>query len=116
MKQHDRSDGESLRRHIDRQDYNKNYDDGAIVAEVEKVGKALRGKSGTIPNFMIRHKKYKLIMPKTANSKVIDMLYHLGRDPSEERNLLGKNGQSASDRAVGKAEHLRILLIDWMDR
>jgi len=36
------SDGKSLRRHIEVQNYNSNYDDGAVVAELEKVGKNLR--------------------------------------------------------------------------
>jgi len=37
--QYDNSDGQSLRRHIEQKDYNRNFDDGAVVAEIEKVGK-----------------------------------------------------------------------------
>jgi len=41
-------------------------------------------------------------------------LYHVGQDPSEQNNLLGKTGQGASDRAVGKANHLKLLLAEYM--
>jgi hypothetical protein len=31
-------------------------------------------------------------------------------------NLLGQNGLSAEDWVVGKAEHLKVLLVEWMSR
>jgi len=48
----DSSDGHSLRRHVEKQNYNKEYDDDVVIAEVEKVGKKLSGKVDYIPNFM----------------------------------------------------------------
>ena len=37
-------------------------------------------------------------------------------DPGEVNNLLGLNGPSASHVTVGKAEHLKALLVEWMKR
>ena len=67
------SDGESFRRLIERWDVNQRYDDGLVVGEIEKVSKNLNGKPSGIPNYMLRHKKYKMIIPKEANSDVTDM-------------------------------------------
>jgi len=50
------------------------------------------------------------------NSSTRHQLYNLGRDPWELNNYLGKNGKSASDAIVGKAEHLKILLLQWMSK
>jgi len=50
------SDGVSLRRHIEgKEDVNADRDTSAVVVEVEKAGKNLKGKSGVEPNYMIRH-------------------------------------------------------------
>jgi len=38
---------------------------------------SLRGNVDVIPNFMVVHKEWKLILPKLANSKILDMLYFL---------------------------------------
>jgi len=70
----DESDGESLRRFIDGQAYNAEYDEAVAVVELEKVGKNVRGREGGIPNFMIRHGGWKLIVPKEADSDVLDMV------------------------------------------
>lgn len=56
------------------------------------------------------------MMPKLRDSKVPDMLYNLNADPQERNNLLGSNGMTASEATIGKAEHLRILLLEWMGR
>jgi len=32
------------------------------------------------------------------------------------KNLLGVDGTKATDRSIGKAEHLRILALEWMER
>jgi len=116
----DRSDGRSLRRFIEEKSYNKNYDELVAVSEIDprvpvnsnQFSKPL-GKS---PNVMIRHKNYKLILPRMRNSKVLDMLYDLDSDPFELVNLLGHNGMRAKQDVVGKAEHLKVLLIEWMRR
>lgn len=73
VSQHDLSDGRSLRRHIDVNDYNRDFDDGVVVVDIEKVDKNINGKPDTIPNFLVRHKNWKLILPKVAKSNVLDM-------------------------------------------
>jgi hypothetical protein len=56
---------------------------------------------------------YKLILTKLAKAKTLDMMYNLSSDPFEENNMLG---DSASDEVIGKAEHLKALLVEWMQR
>lgn len=65
---------------------------------------------------MIRHRDFKLILPKYADSPIGDMMYNLKWDPFEMRNLLGVRTKIMSDEIVGKAEHLKILLLEWMKR
>jgi len=40
------------------------------------------------------------------------MMYDLESDPHELNILLGRNGESTSHVTIGKAEHLKILLIE----
>jgi len=171
---YDKSDGKSLRRFIEKQNYNKNYDDTAAVVELEKVVSRLFGPSDEnlhiilhaflqayillfsstalqqsnfntgytpLPNIAIRHKNWKvscidsnfffrlvmlriiltflialqLMIPKIADADMLDMLFDLNSDPYETRNLLA-DGMGASDRAIGKAEHLRQLILEHMLR
>lgn len=44
------------------------------------------------------------------------MMYNLQKDKYEVKNLLGSNAVDASDALIGKAEHLRVLLLEWMAR
>lgn len=46
----------------------------------------------------------------------IRRLFDLASDPFETRNLLKNPGSNISERAVGKAEHMRQLLVEWMGR
>mmetsp|Transcript_11183 Transcript_11183/g.23556 ORF Transcript_11183/g.23556 Transcript_11183/m.23556 type:complete len:858 (-) Transcript_11183:609-3182(-) len=62
------------------------------------------------PAFMIRKGGWKLILSCLAGSSNLDMLYNLDEDPSEMNNLIGKNGDTAQDEVIGKAEHLKALL------
>jgi len=48
------------------------------------VGQNIKGKESDIPNFMIRHGGWKLIIPKRPNADTLDMLYNLQDDPYEE--------------------------------
>ena len=112
----DKSDGQSLHRFIDGTSYNAEYDERVVVAELEKVKRLVNGNGDNIPNFMIRYKRWKLILPKHDDSDVLDMLYNLGNDPYEQRNLIGEKGMSASAAIIGKVEHLKILLLEWMRR
>jgi hypothetical protein len=58
-----------------------------------------------------------LIMTKQASSPIVDMLYNLELDPYETKNLLGSNKGGLPDlEVIGKAEHLKALLIEWMTR
>lgn len=120
--EHDKSDGKSLRRFIQPQsnNFNQLYDEGTVVVELQKrtpnMDGTLNGKLGAKPSFMIRKGGFKLILPRKADSKTLDALYNLERDPFEMKNLLGKNGNRANPNIVGKAEHLKILLLEWMRR
>ena len=116
----DKSDGTSLRRFIEKKNINENFDEETVVSELSKRSPVsetmLSGHLGKIPNFMIRKGHYKLIITKKVDSKTIDMMYDLKSDPQEMNNLLGVNGDNASLATIGKAEHLKILLMEWMQR
>jgi len=121
--QYDTSDGKSLRRFIENQSFNEFHDERTVVVEldnrmiVRNGGNKYEGKLGGIPNFMVRHRNFKLIIPRMANSNVVDMMYDLLDDPYEMTNLIGpRRAQSASLDVIGKAEHLKCLLIEWMKR
>jgi arylsulfatase A-like enzyme len=79
------SDGTSLRRYIDRRSYNENYDERVAVSELDsqipKSSTAFKGSFGDIPNLSIRKGGYKLIVPKSSKSDVLDMMYDLSQDP-----------------------------------
>lgn len=117
---YDHGDGRSLRRFIERQNYNQDYDDEAIVTEWDfrdpdgsgGLTRTLGGES----NFMCKKGPWKLILTKKASSTRRDMMYNLETDPFEVNNYVGDNGMTASDAAIGKAEHLKCLLIEWMQR
>lgn len=115
----DHSDGQSLRRFIEHTSYNERYDERTVVVEVDfrfpVNQKKLSGHIGDEPNFMIRKGNHKLILPKSRSSSVVDMLYDLTDDP-ETDNLLGGRRGSVRDSVIGKAEHLKILLIEALRR
>jgi hypothetical protein len=127
--EYDTSDGSSLRSFIERRSYNQNVDDDVIV--VETNGRRpltpgnftrLSGVLGGQPSFMVRKREVKLIVPRTQRSSVLDMMYNLTMDPLEMTNLLSDCGsdsttdQGPSDAVIGKAEHLKILLVEWLMR
>jgi len=99
------------------------------VPEHESDGKSLRGLiegTDTIhgkytvtewdrtnsPNLMIVKDGWKLIIPQTIKSSVINAMYDLNTDPYEMNNLLGSN----PDRTLyeDKAEELRACLLEWL--
>jgi arylsulfatase A-like enzyme len=106
----DNTDGTSLRRWIEKTSFNGAFDEGVVVVESDPVP----SKVGSEPNFMVRKGPYKLMMPRLANSSVIDMLYNVEADPFEMDNLLGTSADDSS--VIGKAEHLKILLLEWLQR
>jgi hypothetical protein len=77
----DNSDGASLRRFIDDESYNRDFDEDIVVVENENraplSATKLSGSLGREPNFMIRKGRYKLMLPKLRNSKVLDMMFDL---------------------------------------
>jgi len=80
--EYDDSDGKSLRRFIEKKSWNEFYDERTVVVELDNRfpimnANAYDGDLGGIPNFMIRKGNYKLILPRRANSDVIDMMYNL---------------------------------------
>jgi hypothetical protein len=68
------------------------------------------------PSLMVRKGQYKLMTHKLASSNKIDMMYDLHSNPYEVYNYLGANAASASYAILSKAEHLRCLAIEWMER
>jgi arylsulfatase A-like enzyme len=76
-----KSDGQSLRDLIE----NKETNHGKyVVTEWDYRGP-------TAPNYMIVKGGWKMMIPYTEDSKVLDALYNLNDDPLEMNNLLGKN-------------------------
>lgn len=64
------------------------------------------------PNYMIVKDGWKLIIPYTIKSNVINVLYDLNTDPHEMNNLLGNNPKRAEYQE--KAEDLRASLLEWL--
>jgi arylsulfatase A-like enzyme len=99
------------------------------VPEVESDGKSLRGLiEGTdtehgqytvtewdrenSPNYMVIKDGWKLIIPYTIKSTVINAMYDLNTDPHEMNNLLGSNPDRA--QYEDEAEELRACLLEWL--
>jgi len=119
-KQFDNSQGKSLRRFIEKKSWNQFYDESTVVVELDTrkpVGpNKLSGRLGSSPNFSIRKGKWKLILPKKRDSTCLDMLFDLKADPYEMNNKIGLKGKKAPGYVIGKAEHLKVLLTEWMRR
>lgn len=99
-----KSDGRSLRdlienKETDRPEY--------IVTEWNFRG-------DVISNYMILHKGWKLMVPYSESSKVINAMYNLNKDPYEMVNLLGSNPES--EKYMDKAEELRGYLLEWLEK
>jgi arylsulfatase A-like enzyme len=98
------SDGTSLRGLVDGTD----HDHGKyVVTEWDYRG-------DTESNYMIVKDGWKLIIPYSENSAVINALYNLNNDPSEMNNLIGKNPEKA--KYAEKAEDLRNSLLEWLKK
>ncbi len=99
-----KSDGTSLRGLIEGTDkQNGKY----VVQEWDYRG-------DTEPNYMILKDGWKLIIPYTETSKVINAMYDLNNDPYEMNNLLGNNPDK--QKYLEKAEDLRKSLIEWLTK
>ncbi len=96
------SDGQSLRGIIE----NTDKDQGKyVVTEWDYRG-------DISPNYMIVKEGWKMFIPKTATSNVIDVLYNLNKDPHEMNNLIGSNPDRFQYKE--KVEELRGDLLEWL--
>jgi arylsulfatase A-like enzyme len=98
------SDGSSLRGIIENTDKEKGK---YVVTEWDYRG-------DTSPNYMIVKDGWKLIIPYTETSKVINVMYDLNTDPYEMNNLIGNNPQK--EKFANKAEELRKDLLEWLQK
>jgi hypothetical protein len=115
-----KGDGLSFRSFIEGTSHNDLFDETAVVSEWDfrepMDNSTLSRTLDDRPNFMIRHGRFKLLIHKKVHSKKADMLFDLSDDPFEMYNLLHTGGAQPDNATVGKAEHLRFLLVDWMTR
>lgn len=68
----------------------------------------------TSPNYMIVKEGWKLMVPYTEDSNVLNALYDLNQDPHEMNNLLGINPNKKQYEQ--KAEELRSCLLEWLQK
>jgi len=66
------------------------------------------------PNYMILKDGWKLMIPYSVTSEVLNAMYDLNTDPHEMNNLLGKNPNRR--RFAEKAEELRTHLLEWLEK
>jgi len=99
-----KSDGRSLRDLIE----NKKTD------RPEYIVTEWNFRGDVISNYMVMHKGWKLLVPYSKESKVINAMYDLNSDPHEMNNLLGSNSESSKYKA--KAEELRGYLLEWLQK
>ena len=66
------------------------------------------------PNYMILKDGWKLIIPYSKSSTVLNALYDLNTDPHEMNNLIGNNPDA--ENFAAKAEELRGYLLEWLDK
>lgn len=64
------------------------------------------------PNYMVLKDGWKLMIPYTKSSTVLNALYDLNTDPHEINNLIGNNPNAADYEE--KAEELRGYLLEWL--
>ena len=98
------SDGESLRGVIEGTDQQRGE---YVVTEWNYRG-------DIAPNYMIVKGGWKLIIPYSKGSQVINALYDLGNDPHEMHNLLGSNPEK--ELYEERAEELRGCLLEWLQQ
>jgi arylsulfatase A-like enzyme len=96
------SDGTSLRGLIEKTDTEHGK---YVVTEWDYRG-------DVSPNYMIVKDDWKLMMPYTKTSTVLNAMYNLKEDPHEMNNLLGKNPDK--EKYAAKAEELREDLLSWL--
>jgi len=65
------------------------------------------------PNYMVVKDGWKLIVPYSKSSSVVNVLYDLNNDPHEMNNLIGRN-PNKQPHNVKKALELRSDLLTWL--
>jgi arylsulfatase A-like enzyme len=103
IKEH-KSDGKSLRGLIEGTDSEHGK---YVVTEWD-----YRGDSES--NYMIVKEGWKLIIPYSEKSTVLNAMYDLNTDPYEMNNLIGKNPDR--HRYTEKTEELRASLLEWLKK
>ena len=73
-------------------------------------------KPSSSPAFMIRKGPWKLVYAGQADNENVDMLFNLEEDSFEMNNLIGLNGDTASESVIGKAEHLKAMLVRYLEQ
>ena len=66
------------------------------------------------PNYMVVKDGWKLMIPYSKESNVINAMYNLNEDPHEMHNLIGLNPDKANYEE--KAEELRKSLLEWLQK
>lgn len=66
------------------------------------------------PNYMVVKDGWKLMIPYSKESKVINAMYNLNEDPFEMNNLLGNNQEKGSYES--KANELKDCLLEWLNK
>ncbi|MHC1705716.1 MAG: sulfatase-like hydrolase/transferase [Tenuifilaceae bacterium] len=99
-----KSDGKSLRGLIEGKD--KKHGE-YVVTEWDYRG-------DTESNYMVLKDGWKLIIPYSETSKVINAMYNLNNDPHEMNNLIGSNPDRHKN--VAKTEELRKCLLEWLKK
>ncbi len=98
------SDGKSLRGLIEGTDLEHGK---YVVTEWDYRG-------DVAPNYMIVKDGWKLIIPYSKSSRVINAMYNLNDDPFEMNNLIGKNPNRKEYKL--QAEELRGCLLEWLKK
>lgn len=99
-----KSDGQSLRDLIEKKETNHGV---YVVTEWDYRGPIQ-------PNYMIVKDGWKMMIPYTKDSKILNVLYNLNDDPHEMNNLLGINPNRKKYQE--KAEELRVNLLEWLKK
>jgi arylsulfatase A-like enzyme len=99
-----KSDGKSLRGLMEGKD--KKHGE-YVVTEWDYRG-------DTESNYMILKDGWKLIIPYSETSKVINAMYNLNEDPYEMNNLIGNNPER--QKYAAKTEELRKCLLEWLKK
>jgi len=107
-----KSDGISLRKYVEGTD----FDDPFCVTMWNSTALSKGWKISRAPAFMVRKGRWKMMVPNAAAPRTLEMLFDLVDDPHEINNLIGRKGMTAKKDVIGKAEHLNLLLDQFLVR